>query len=54
MDENKVSSIDSDQKVNKKFKIDSIKYFLDEKDLANPRLKDTNTDATDTNSLPCI
>ena len=54
MDENTVNSIDSDQNINNKFKIDSIKYFLDENDLDNTRLQDTNTYTTGTDSLPGI
>ena len=54
MVENILSSLDSNQNVNNKFEIDSFKHFLNEKDLSNPRLQDTNTDVTDTNSLPCI
>ena len=49
-----MNSIDSDQHVNNKLEIDSIKYSLDEKDFANPRLQDTNTDTMGTISLPCI
>ena len=45
---------DSNQNVNNKFEIDSIKYFPNEKDLANPRLQDTNTGSTDANSSLCI
>ena len=39
MDENTVKTIDSDQNVSTKFKIDGIRYFLDEKDLARTRLQ---------------
>ena len=49
-----MSGIHSDQNVNNKFEMNSIKYFLNEKGLANPRLQDTNTDTTDSKSLPCI
>ena len=55
MDENTVNSIESDKKnINNKFEIDGIKYSLDEKDLGNTRLQNTGTNATGTNSLPCI
>ena len=49
-----VNSIKSYQDINNKFKIDGIKYSLDEKDLASTRLQNTSTDATGTNSLPHI
>ena len=49
-----MNSVNSDQSANNQFKIDGIKYFLDEKDLANTRLQDTNTTTTGTNSLPHI
>ena len=32
----------------------ALNYFLDEKDQANPRLQETYTDITDTNSLSWI
>ena len=46
-----VYSIDSDQNVNNKFEIDGIKYWLNEKDLANFKSLDTNAHTIGTNSL---
>ena len=51
---NTVSSIDSDQNINSKFKIDGINYFLEVKDFSNTRLQDRNTNATGTGFFSCI
>ena len=52
MDENTVNSINSDQHGDNRFEIDSIKYSLDEKDLANTRHQDTSTNTASTYSFP--
>ena len=49
-----MDSVDNNQNITNKFEIDGIKYFIDEKDLSNTRLQDTNTHTTGTNSLPHI
>ena len=51
MDKNTVNSINSNQQVDDKFKIDGIKYSLDEKDLPSSRLQDTSNNSIGTSSL---